>query len=106
MALKDDLLIKGYLPENLPPTFVAQALGGNLASRNGWLTDGKNPVRSSPFNASKRGMTRREFSFVHPSTAHDLARFVADREAELTNHFALSDFSLSKPVHNPDLDRA
>lgn len=106
MALKDDLLEKGYLPENLPPTFVTQAIGANLAVRNGWLTDGKNPVRSSPFNASKRGMTRREFSFVHPSTAHDLARFIADREAELTNHFALSDFSLSKPVHDPNLDRA
>ena len=73
MALKDDLLKKGYLPENLPPTFVTQAIGANIAGRNGWLTDGKNPVRSSPFNASKRGMTRREFSFVHPSTAHDLA---------------------------------
>lgn len=106
MALKDDLLAKGYLPENLPPTFVTSALGANLAARSGWLTDGKNPVRSSPFNASKRGMTRREFSFVHPSTAHDLARFTADREAELTNHFALSDFSLSKPVHDPELDRA
>ena len=106
MALKDDLLRNGYLPENLPPAFVTQAIGANLSGRNGWLTDGKNPVRSSPFNASKRGMTRREFSFVHPSTAHDLARFIADREAELTDHFGLSNFSLSKPVHNPDFDRA
>jgi hypothetical protein len=106
MALKHDLLEKGYLPENLPPTFVTTAIGANLAARNGWLTNGKHPVRSSPFNASKRGMTRREFSFVHPSTAHDLARFVADREAELMQHFALSDFSLSKPVHNTDMDRA
>lgn len=106
MALKHDLLAKGYLPENLPPTFVTAEIGANLAARNGWLSDGRHPVRSSPFNASKRGMTRREFSFVHPSTAHDLARFVADREAELTQHFALSDFSLSKPIHNPDMDRA
>lgn len=106
MALKHDLLQKGYLPENLPPTFVTMAIGANLADRNGWLTNGRHPVRSCPFNASKRGMTRREFSFVHPSTAHDLARFVADREAELTQHFASSDFSLSKPIHSPDLDRA
>lgn len=106
MPLKDDLLTKGYLPENLPPTFVTQALGVALAREPDWLSDGRNPVRSSPFNASKRGMTRREFSFVHPTTAHDLAHFIASHEADLNAHFAHSDFSLSKPAHEIDNDRA
>jgi len=106
MDIKTDLLVKGYLPENLPPTFVTDAIGNDLAQRSGWLTDAKNPVRSCPFNASKRGMTRREFSFIHPSTACDLARFIADHESKLTEHFELSEFSLSKPIHDATLDRA
>lgn len=106
MTLKDDLLRKGYLPENLPPTFVTGALGADLAARNSWLTDGRRPVRASPFSASKRGMTRREFSFVHPSTAFDLARFIVEHEAQLNAHFALSTFSLSKPIYDGLGDRA
>lgn len=107
MTLKDDLLCKGYLPENLPPMFVTQSIGTALANRTGWLSlEKKQSVRASPFNASKRGMTRRVFSFVHPATAHDLAKFISENENEIIQHFSKSSFSLSKPIYNSETDRA
>jgi hypothetical protein len=106
MPLKDDLLQKGYLPENLPPAFQSEELGKELAVHSTWLGDGKTTVRAAPFNASKRGMTRREFSFVHPTTAHDLAHFMGERETQLTAFFERSPFSLSCPRSTPSGDRA
>lgn len=106
MPLKNDLLQKGYLPENLPPAFTTVQLGANLAIRTGWFTEARSSFRAAPHNASKRGMTRRVFSFVHPATAHDLAEFVATREADFTAFFGQSAFSLSTPRISADGDRA
>lgn len=106
MPLKNDLLQKGYLPENLPPAFTTVQLGANLAARSGWFTESRSSFRAAPYNASKRGMTRRVFSFVHPATAHDLAEFVSTREADFTAFFGKSAFSLSAPRPTVDGDRA
>jgi len=106
MPIKDDLLRRGYLPENLPPTFTTDALGIYLAQKRTWYSQPRGAVRAATYNASKRGMTRRVFSLVHPETAHDLAEFVSNREGELTRFFQQSQFSLSVPRVTPDGDRA
>lgn len=103
--MKLDLLTKGYLPENLPPTFRTHDLGTYLAGRNELFSRGK-PTRAATYNASKRGLTRRVFSFVHPGTAHDLAEFISSRAVLLNQFISRSSFSLSAPRHNPDGDRA
>ncbi|WP_260596566.1 RNA-directed DNA polymerase [Sphingomonas endolithica] len=105
MTLKLDLLTKGHLPENLPPTFRTYELGTYLAGRNELFSRGK-PTRAATYNASKRGLTRRVFSFIHPGTSHDLAEFISARAVSLNQFISNSTFSLSAPRHTPDGDRA
>lgn len=104
LSLKSDLLKFGYLPENLPPTFTTEKLGQFLSEKEEWLS--KEAVRAAPYNASKRGMTRRVFSMVHPETAHDLAIFVNLHIEAISEFFEKSPFSLSAPRVMDDGDRA
>src|SRR5690606_10650364 len=64
------------------------------------------PVRGASFSASKRGLSRRAFSFIHPSTAHDLAQFLSSRRDDFDHFFTASPFSLSQPQYTPDSERA
>jgi len=108
MTLKSDLLCKGYLPENVPPSFTTRNIADYLQreSISGFLGKGKAVFRPARYNASKRGMTRRVFSLVHPVTAHDLAHFVETRWSDLEAFFAKSPYSLSAPVRAPNAHRA
>jgi hypothetical protein len=105
MTLKLDLLTKGHLPENLPPTFRTDDLGTYLAGLAELFSKGK-PTRAATYNASKRGLTRRVFSFIHPATSHDLAEFISTRAGAINQFIATSTFSMSAPRHTPDGDRA
>lgn len=104
LTLKESLLKVGYLPENLPPTFTTDALGSFLAAKDGWIS--RKPVRAANYNTSKRGMTRRTFSLVHPETAHDLAAFIDVHADAFAEFFGRSPFSLSAPRLMEDGDRA
>lgn len=108
MGLKLDLLRDGYLPENLPPTFHTEAIASHFEKNppTGYYCDLIAPVRPALYSASKRGLTRRPFSVLHPGTAYDLAQFVETNELHLTRHFAKSTYSLSTPRHTPDGVRA
>jgi len=107
MSLKQDLLRIGYFPENLPPPFhseqIAQFFSGNPGA---YLSDPKRPLRAAIYNASKRGSSRRTFSAIHPTTAHDLAEFLQKHQSELDALFAKNSSSLSVPRHTPDGERA
>lgn len=104
VTLKKKLLTLGYLPENLPPTFKTIALGDFLAAKTGWLTG--EPVRAATYNSSKRGMTRRVFSVIHPSSAHDLAAFIDEHCEQFDEFFETSPYSLSAPRLMEDGERA
>jgi hypothetical protein len=107
MTLKNDLIRNGYLPENLPPPFHSEAIAQYfLDNPSGYLSDGKQPLRSAIYSASKRGISRRTFSAIHPTTAHDLAEFFQTRAPELDKLFEGSLSSFSVPRHTPDGDRA
>ena len=108
MSLKDDLLRKGYLPENLPPPFTS-ALIADYFLKNApphYLQNPKGPFRAATYNASKRGLTRRIFSAVHPVTAHDTAEFVATRWQKISAFFDKSQVSYSTPEHIESAGRA
>jgi len=106
MTLFDDLLRKGYFPENLPAAFSSEDVADFFAKnpKTNYLSE--KPVRSATYNASKRGLTRRTFSFVHPVTCHDMAKFASDRWIDISKKLSKSSISLSIPEHTPDGDRA
>ena len=109
MPLKDDLLRKGYLPDNVPPTFSSAPIADFfqlVEPPPGYLMEPNRPLRAATYNASKRGLTRRMFSAIHPVTAHDMAEFVASRWNEIIGFCAKSDISYSIPEHHEDADRA
>lgn len=108
MPLKDDLLRRGYLPENLPPAFTTEQIADYFKANasKGFLSDTKYLVRPAIYNASKRGMTRRNFSLVHPVTAHDLSEFSEARWDQLAGFFNKGRYSLSVPKPTPEGDRA
>ena len=108
MALKERLLWHGYLPENVPPSFYASDLADLLVESTGneWWSEPDSPVRPAVFNASKRGITRRSFAFVHPITMHDATKFVVERWEAIQAFFSRSQFSLSVPKACDSGDRA
>jgi hypothetical protein len=107
MTLKQDLLRIGYLPENLPPPFHTEEVSQYFSDNpSGYLSDTKQPLRSAVYSASKRGISRRTFSAIHPITAHDLAEFLLARAPELDKLFEGNKSSFSVPRHTPDGDRA
>lgn len=95
----DALLRKGYLPENLPPFFYTDEVA-DYFRRNpprDYLTKHDRWVFGTTYSASKRGLTRRNFTFIHPIMAYDLARFLSTHNVALEAHLAQSTFTLSKP---------
>ena len=108
MPLKDDLLRKGYLPENVPPPFTSFSIADFfllVGTPHDYLMETSSPLRAATYNASKRGLTRRMFSAIHPVTAHDLADFIATRWDEINGFCARSDVSYSIPQHDENADR-
>ena len=108
MSLKDDLLRKGYFPENLPPPFTSIPIADYFLqnARRGYLMNLANPLQAATYNASKRGLTRRMFSAVHPVTALDTAEFVTTHWQEITTFFSRSNVSFSSPQHDDNATRA
>ena len=108
MPLEDDLTRKGYLPENLPPTFFADAMADTFGQIGGgdWWSNSSSAVRPATYSASKRGLARRTFAVVHPATIHDLAKFAAARWQESCAFFRNTTYSLSCPQYTEQGDRA
>lgn len=108
MSLKDSLLRKGYLPQNTPPPFTSENIARYFLENapRGYLMHLQKPLRSATYNASKRGLTRRMFSAVHPVTSHDMAEFVSSRWQEIISFCSKSRMSYSIPEHKKNADRA
>jgi hypothetical protein len=108
MALEDDRLRKGYFPENLPPAFSSGLLADYFLEygTTSNLSRSRQPVRAATYNASKRGMTRRVFSAVHPVTAYDSARFINTHWDVISTFFQGNPHSLSIPESVEGVDRA
>src|SRR5262245_61428471 len=108
MALREQLVFKGYLPENLPPAFSTSDIADFIADNPGpdWWNKKSTRVRPASYNASKRGITRRVFSLAHPITMRDMAKFVDQRWDPISAFLARIDTSLSVPKALDDGDRA
>ena len=108
MGLKDDFLSRGYLPEGAPPFFSTfdTATYFKKAGLTEYITTKSKRFRAAPYSASKRGLTRRVFSVVHPVTAHDVGRFIHTNRKLFEAEFAKSAYSMSVPKPTPVGDRA
>lgn len=108
MGFKDDLIRKGYFPENLPPAFCSDKIASSIAnvSDGEWCSHSRRQVLPATYNASKRGLGRRTFSFVHPETIHDLAKFSSERWEQCQEFFDRTPFSISKPRYLEKGNRA
>ena len=101
MTLRSDLLMRGFLPENLPPVFTTTALGDFAEAhfpKNEYLTRRQFRTRPANYNASKRGHQRRVFSIANPIAAADTALFLHQHWLAIQEHFDKSPFSASRPA--------
>ena len=108
MPLKDDLLRRGYFPENLPPAFSSEKIADYFRKKGDgrFLGNARTSVRGASFNASKRGLTRRSFTLPHPLTAHDTAEFLSQRWDAIFAFTSRNTISTSCPQHEPNERRA
>lgn len=105
---RDDYLRRGYLPENLPPSFTTEQIADYFSGspENEFLSRSDSVVMPALYNASKRGMTRRTFAVVHPVTAFDLAEFSVQNSKAIWKHLEQTNFSSSIPRKSEDNERA
>ena len=108
MALKDSLLRKGYLPEDLPPPFTSTAIADYFLTNppRNYLMRSNRRLRAATYNASKRGMARRMFSAIHPVTAYDMAHFLTQHWRHFSDYFEQINVSFSIPSQPDNADRA
>ncbi|WP_417482313.1 RNA-directed DNA polymerase [Maricaulis sp.] len=108
MSFKDDLLRKGSLPEEVPPAFHSGEIADAFenADSNTYFTTRSEITRPARFSASKRGLSRRVFSFPHPTALHDAARFCDLQENQIFGHYRNAVGDLSAPIRTPDGPRA
>ena len=107
MSLKDDLLRRGYFPENLPPPFTSEEVADffqQYPRQKEYIENKESPLRAATYNASKRRLSRRIFSTVHPVTAYNTAKFVDEYWEKITKFFSKSKASYSIPVYDNNAD--
>jgi hypothetical protein len=102
----ENLLEKGYLPQELPPPFNSQMLAKFVVAEKpkGFPFVNKPMYTSVPevFNLARTGTLRRELSIVNPIHFSFLADFIVDNWVVLETEACASTFSLSSPVTTDD----
>ncbi len=97
----ENLLERGYLPQELPPPFISQSLAKFVAGEKPKAFPfTAQPATSIPevFNLARTGTLRRQLSILNPIHFSLLADFAVDNWAALEKEATTSAFSLSSPV--------
>ncbi len=97
----ENLLERGYLPQELPPPFVSETLAKFVSSvKPSAFPFSAQPATSIPevFNLARTGTLRRQLSILNPIHFSLLADFVVDNWAALEKEATTSTISLSGPV--------
>src|SRR5438552_7617379 len=97
----ENLLERGYLPQELPPPFVSQPLAKFVAAEKViGIPFVLEPTTSIPevFNLARTGTLRRQLSILNPIHFTFLADLIVDNWAALEKEATGSSFSLSSPV--------
>lgn len=95
------LLVKGFLPRELPPIFSSASLAVLSRSSTGnppALTSGSAEwTQPMHHNLSRVGGLRRRLSIPNPANYFRLSRTFAQHEADLTREWSRSPFSFTRP---------
>lgn len=97
----ENLLERGYFPQELPPPFISQPLAKFVAAEKPKAFPFvSKPPTSTPevFNLARTGTLRRQLSILNPIHFSFLADFVVDNWAAIEKKSTGSAFSLSSPV--------
>ena len=102
-----EMVARGFLPENLPPSFNASMLAETF-SRAGtaYCVDGKSVGSLAHYNASKRGDQRRLFGMPHPLFVWEQGLFFEQNWGLVKEALRPAAGSLSKPRFEDDGERA
>ncbi len=111
MPLIDDLLAKGFFPQELPPCFSTTSFAVLASLPTGTIPAAfTNPPDSKACNYSfargGTGAVRRHLSIVNPVAFYALAQVVAANWAAIDNHLHSTPFSQSRPMYWPGASRA
>ena len=111
MALLDDLLAKGFFPQELPPCFSTASFASVAVTPNGALPPVfLNPANSKPcpysFARGGTGTIRRPLSIVNPIAFYALAKEISANWAAIDAHLQATPLSQSRPMHWPGATRA
>lgn len=102
MTTLNDLLRKGYFPEELPPPFTTKTYAGVLVEQYSALSlPFTQPTRAgkiSPHNRPRVGSLRRTLGIPNPIHYFRLADEVSKHGKALEKHYKRSKISLSVPV--------
>jgi hypothetical protein len=104
LSLKS-LLERGYLPEELPPTFTSAPFA--KFSEKGAIEFGqveKEPKRLKgvDYSASKAGYRRRLFTIPHPVSQFFVCQFISKNWTAINAHYKKTKFSVSVPIPAED----
>lgn len=111
----DELLQRGYFPQELPPPFHTTSLGKAIASQVSSLSHPFicNPQSKKPFvshlvklNLARAGTLRRVLGIPNPINYIQLAHVISSEWQQLLQHINQSNISLSKPILTPGKTRA
>ncbi len=100
----DALLMKGFLPRELPPIFSSTSLGTMARVANGlpqvFTTGRADWTQPMHHNLSRVGGLRRRLSIPNPVNYFRLSRTFGLNQASLVQEWAKSPFSFTKPQEN------
>ncbi|WP_141693966.1 RNA-directed DNA polymerase [Methyloligella halotolerans] len=85
------------MPENMPPIFQSKDIAQSYSEAGRYLVTSKCVGHHAPYDASKRGGTRRLFGIPHPIFIHDQAFFIEKHWESINNILRESTGSHSKP---------
>jgi Reverse transcriptase (RNA-dependent DNA polymerase) len=111
MPILDDLLAKGFFPQELPPCFSSASFAPIAALSAGALPPAfADPLTSKPcpysFARGGTGAIRRLLSVVNPVAFYAVAQVVATNWAAIDTHLQGTPLSQSRPMHWPGASRA
>lgn len=104
------LLVKGFLPRELPPIFSSASLSVLSRSPNGnpesLISGSAQWTQPMHHNLSRVGGLRRRLSIPNPANFFRLSRAFAQNETELTRFWERSPFSFTRPRQDLNSIRA